>query len=270
MSAATPAALAIAGSDSSAGAGIQADLKTFSALGVYGATAVTAITAQNTRGVSAVHLVPPEIVTAQIDAVFSDLDVRAIKTGMLGDADGIAAVAEGLKRWARAIPVIVDPVMVAGSGSRLLARGAETALVEQLIPLAALLTPNLEEAAVLLGSRVARNEEEAKDQAERLLSLGPRAVLLKGGHAAGPAAVDHYYDGQHFRAYAAPRIAIRNVHGTGCTLASAIAAYLVRGEPMEHAIEQAKTYLHGAIAKAPDLDIGAGPGPVPHFYRGLP
>ncbi|MBI4723952.1 MAG: bifunctional hydroxymethylpyrimidine kinase/phosphomethylpyrimidine kinase [Rhodomicrobium sp.] len=269
MSATTPAALSIAGSDSSAGAGLQADLKTFSALGVYGATVVTAVTAQNTRQVTAVHPIPPGIISAQIDAVFSDLAVRAVKTGMLGTADGVEAVAAGLERWAGGMPLVVDPVMVSATGSRLLERDAEIALAKRLIPLAALITPNLQEAAVLINSGVAQNDGEAKDQAVRLLALGPRAVLLKGGHATGPDAIDLYFDGQEFRSHRAPRIATRNIHGTGCTLASAITAFLVKGLPMEEAIAQAKTYLHGAIERAGDLDIGAGAGPVSHFYRGV-
>jgi len=263
----TPVALSIAGSDSSAGAGLQADLKTFSALGVYGATIVTAITAQNTLGVSAVHLIPADIIAAQIDAVFSDLSVAAVKTGMLGSEEGIAATASGLEKWARTIPVVVDPVMVSTTGSRLLEGGAEKALVERLIPLASLITPNLQEAAALLDLPVAKNENEVRDQAERLLALGPSAVLVKGGHGFGPAATDVFFDGTTFRSYSAPRIATANTHGTGCTLASAIAAFLVKGLPIEAAIAEAKAYLHGALEHANELDIGAGSGPVSHFYR---
>jgi hydroxymethylpyrimidine/phosphomethylpyrimidine kinase len=266
----TPAALTIAGSDSSAGAGLQADLKTFSALGVYAATAVTAVTAQNTLGVTVTHLVPAPVIAAQIDAVFSDLAIRAVKTGMLGGEAAILAVAAGLQRWAAGIPIVIDPVMVSTSGSRLLEKSAETALAEKLFPLAALITPNLLEAAALLGTAPAASQSEAEDQAKRLLALGPRAVLLKGGHAAGPDATDLFYDGSKFRAYSAPRIAARNTHGTGCTLASAIAAFLVKGLPMEEAIAEAKAYLQGALERAGDLDIGAGPGPVSHFYRQFP
>ncbi|MGO8953542.1 MAG: bifunctional hydroxymethylpyrimidine kinase/phosphomethylpyrimidine kinase [Rhodomicrobium sp.] len=269
MSGTTPAALSIAGSDSSAGAGLQADLKTFSALGVYGATVVTAVTAQNTSGVTAVHLVPASIVSAQIDAVFSDLSIKAVKTGMLGSEEGIIAAAGGLERWAGGIPIVVDPVLVSTSGSRLLAKGAEAALISRLFPLAALVTPNLQEAAVLLNARVAENESEARAQAGRLLAFGPRAVLLKGGHAAGPSAIDWFYDGSKFRTFCTPRIATKNTHGTGCTLASAITAYTVKGLPMEEAIAGAKAYLQGAIERAGDLEIGAGAGPVSHFYRGI-
>jgi hydroxymethylpyrimidine/phosphomethylpyrimidine kinase len=263
----TPVALSIAGSDSSAGAGLQADLKTFSALGVYGATVVTAVTVQNTRGVTAVHQVPAGIVAAQIDAVFSDLSVRAVKTGMLGSEAAVHAVADALERWAGGIPIVIDPVLVSSSGSPLLDKGGESALRSRLLPLAALVTPNLLEAAALLDIKPAQNESEIKAQAARLLAMGPKAVLIKGGHAAGPEAIDFYYDGSNFRAYSAPRIAAKNTHGTGCTLASAIAAFLVTGPPMEEAIAQAKTYLQGAIERAGELEIGSGSGPLPHFYR---
>jgi hydroxymethylpyrimidine/phosphomethylpyrimidine kinase len=266
----TPAALSIAGSDSSAGAGLQADLKTFSALGVYGATVVAAVTAQSTKGVAAVHNVPADMILAQMDAVFSDLRVRAVKTGMLGGEAGVLAVAEGLERWAHGIPIVIDPVMVSSSGSLLLEKDAEAALIACLFPLAALITPNLLEAAALLGTRPAASESEVRGQAARLLSMGPRAVLLKGGHTAGSEATDFFYDGATFRAYSAPRIATKNTHGTGCTLASAIAAFLVKGLTMEDAIGEAKAYLQGALERASDLSIGAGAGPLPHFYRQTP
>jgi hydroxymethylpyrimidine/phosphomethylpyrimidine kinase len=270
VSGATPAALSIAGSDSSAGAGLQADLKTFSALGIYGATVVTAVTAQNTQGVTAIHPVPGETISAQLDAVFSDLCIMAVKTGMLGSEEGVSAAAGSLERWAGGIPIIVDPVMVSTSGSRLLAKGAEKALAGRLIPLAALITPNLHEAAVLLDAEPAQNENEMRQQAERLLDLGPKAVLIKGGHLSGPKATDLFYGGSHFRAYSASRIAAKNTHGTGCTLSSAIAAYLVKGLPMEEAIAEAKAYLHSAIAQAASLRIGSGAGPLWHFYRQMP
>lgn len=263
----TPAALTIAGSDSSAGAGLQADLKTFSALGVYGATVVTALTAQNTLGVTAVHLAPPDIIVAQIDAVFSDLAITAVKTGMLGDEEGVNAVADGLKRWATSLPVVVDPVMISTTGSRLLEKGAEKAIAQRLIPLASLLTPNLHEAAALLDAPLARSRDEVEDQAKRLLAVGPKAVLIKGGHSAGAHATDVFFDGSEFHAYSAPRIATKNTHGTGCTLASAVAAFLVKGLSLERAIAEAKAYLHQALEHASELDIGAGAGPVFHFYR---
>ncbi len=267
MSGRTGAALTIAGSDSSAGAGIQADLKTFSALNVYGATVVTAVTAQNTQGVTAVHPIPGGNIAAQLDAVFSDLCILAVKTGMLGGADAAIATAGGLEKWAAGIPIVVDPVLVSTSGARLLERDAEKVLTGKLFPLAALITPNLHEAAALLGESAAQSETEARHQAQRLLAFGPRAVLIKGGHATGTEATDLYYDGSAFRSYCAPRIATKNTHGTGCTLAAAITAFLVKGLPMEEAILQAKTYLQGAIERADDLNIGAGSGPVSHFYR---
>jgi hydroxymethylpyrimidine/phosphomethylpyrimidine kinase len=270
MSSITPAALSIAGSDSSAGAGLQADLKTFSALGVYGATVVTAVTAQNTQGVTAIHPIPGEAISAQIDAVFSGLSIKAVKTGMLGSEDAVSATASGLARWAGGILIIVDPVMVSTSGSRLLAKGAEKVLAGKLIPLAALVTPNLHEAAALLDAEPAQNGKEMRRQAERLLALGPKAVLIKGGHLSGPEATDLFYDGSHFRSYSAPRIASKNTHGTGCTLSSAIAAFLVKGLPMEDAIAEAKAYLQGAIAQAAGLHIGLGNGPLWHFYRQTP
>ncbi|MGB9026473.1 MAG: bifunctional hydroxymethylpyrimidine kinase/phosphomethylpyrimidine kinase [Rhodomicrobium sp.] len=270
MSWATPVALSIAGSDSSAGAGLQADLKTFSALGVYGATVVTAITAQNTKGVTATHVLPPDIVSAQIDSVCSDLCIRAVKTGMLGKEGCVIAVAEALQRWAAGVPIVVDPVMVSTSGSRLLDKDAVTALTARLLPLASLLTPNIQEAAALLDMQPAQNEGDAREQAARLLALGPKAVLIKGGHAKGADAIDFFYDGSTFRAYSAPRIPAKNTHGTGCTLASAIAAYLVKGLPMQDAIAQAKIYLQGAIERAGEFEIGAGAGPLPHFYRQTP
>jgi hydroxymethylpyrimidine/phosphomethylpyrimidine kinase len=263
----TPVALTIAGSDSSAGAGIQADLKTFSALGVYGATVITAVTAQNTLGVTAVHQIPPAIISAQISAVFQDLSIRAVKTGMLGDEDAIAATVEGLEQWARGIPVVVDPVMVSTSGSHLLKPGAEKLLATRLFPLAALITPNLHEAAVLLNCEPAHSEADAARQVKQLFELGARSVLLKGGHGIGAEAVDFFFDGREIRRYAAPRLPSKNTHGTGCTLASAIAAFLVKGVPLVDAVSSAKDYLHAAIERADELNIGAGAGPVFHFHQ---
>jgi hydroxymethylpyrimidine/phosphomethylpyrimidine kinase len=263
----TLCALSIAGSDSCAGAGMQADLKTFSALGVYGATAITAITAQNTLGVAAVHLIPPDIIVAQLEAVFSDLSIGAVKTGMLGGEDAIEAVAASLERFAGTIPIVVDPVMISTTGSRLLEKGAERALAERLFPRAAIVTPNLHEAAALLDEPVADSVDKVKDQAQRLLAFGPSAVLIKGGHGSGADATDILYDGVAFRAFSAPRIATANTHGTGCTLASAIAALLVKGLPLERAVAEAKAYLHEALDHAGELHIGAGAGPVSHFYR---
>lgn len=261
----TAIAVTIAGSDSSGGAGIQADLKTFSALGVYGASVIAALTAQNTTGVSAIHAVPGDFIRAQMDAVFSDLSVNAIKIGMVGGEAATAAVAEGLDRWKQA-PVVLDPVMVAGSGDPLLDQGAEKALVERLFPYADLITPNLHEAARLLGSSVAENEQEMRRQAEKLLALGARAVLLKGGHGEGPEAVDIFFDGEDWQALRAPRVATENSHGTGCTLSSAIAALIAKGGTLENAVAQAKSYVTDALAQADTLEIGQGSGPVHHFH----
>lgn len=260
----TIAALTIAGSDSSGGAGIQADLKTFMAMGVYGASAITALTAQNTMGVSDIHLVPPSHIEAQIDAVLSDLRVGAIKTGMLGGEAQIEAVAESLGDEARHIPLVVDPVMVATSGARLLERGAEQALVSRLVPLAHLITPNLGEAAALLGVPMAQDEAQAQAQARDLMQLGCKAVLVKGGHFSGREAQDFYFDGVELRRFARPRVETRNTHGTGCTLASAIAAGLAQGRPTPHAIDAAKDFVHRALLAGQELNIGRGAGPLDH------
>jgi hydroxymethylpyrimidine/phosphomethylpyrimidine kinase len=261
-----PIALTIAGSDSSGGAGIQADLKTFSALGVYGASVLTGLTAQNTRGVSAIHAVPGAFISAQLDAVFDDLDIKAIKIGMVGSLEAVNAVAGALAE-VRNIPVILDPVMVATSGDVLLESGAEQALRERLIPLAKLITPNLYEAARLLGDPgIAVNEEQMRDQADRLLALGTQAVLIKGGHGKGAEAVDILATRDGQSRLAAPRIATSNTHGTGCTLSSAIAAGLAKGVLLEDACTQAKAYLTGALSAADALDVGQGAGPVHHFF----
>lgn len=262
----TPIALTIAGSDSSGGAGIQADLKTFSALGVYGASAITALTAQNTTGVAGVHVVPPGFIRAQIDAVFTDLDVRAVKIGMVGNEAAIGAVTEGLRQWP-GVPVVVDPVMVAASGGALLEAGAENALRTQLLPMADLLTPNLPEAARLLGADEAVDETMMIRQGELLLALGAKAVLIKGGHAKGPEAVDFFLDGGTVIRLATDRIPTRNSHGTGCTLSSAVAAHLATGVPLLDAVRQAKLYLTNALLHADTLKIGRGSGPVHHFHH---
>ncbi|SHO65877.1 hydroxymethylpyrimidine kinase /phosphomethylpyrimidine kinase [Pseudoxanthobacter soli DSM 19599] len=263
---APPIALTIAGSDSGGGAGIQADLKTFSALGVYGASVITALTAQNTLGVSAVHDVPPAFVRAQMDAVFSDLDVRAVKIGMVSRADVIRTIAEGLDAHG-AGPVVVDPVMVAASGDSLLVPEAVAVLSEALVPRAFLLTPNLPEAARLSGQPVAETESEMIGQGERLLSLGARAVLMKGGHAGGAESADVLLTREAApRWYRAPRHATTNTHGTGCTLSSAITAGLADGLPLGDAVAMAKDYLTAAIRAADVLQIGAGHGPVHHFH----
>jgi hydroxymethylpyrimidine/phosphomethylpyrimidine kinase len=260
-----PIALTIAGSDSSGGAGIQADLKTFAACGVYGASVIAALTAQNTQGVTAIHQVPPEFITAQIDAVFSDLDVRAVKIGMVSHRAAIEAIAAGLERWSGG-QVVVDPVMVATSGDRLLAADAIDALRKLLIPRAALITPNLPEAAALLDAPVAQLERDIVDQGERLLALGCAAVLIKGGHGEGAESTDYLIGTGGVITLAAPRIATRNTHGTGCTLSSAIAAGLAKGESLETSVRQAKAYITAAIAAADRLNVGRGHGPVHHFH----
>jgi hydroxymethylpyrimidine/phosphomethylpyrimidine kinase len=260
-----PVALAIAGSDSSGGAGIQADLKTFAALGVYGASVITALTAQNSKGVFAVHDAPAEIVAAQLDAVFADLNVAAVKIGMLANATIIEAVAAALVRH-RAGNVVLDPVLAASTGEGLLRGDAMTAL-RGLIPHVRVLTPNLFEAAALLDEPPARDEAEMRAQAEKLSALGAAAVLIKGGHGGGPESIDLLIEGRTCVRLAAPRIATKNTHGTGCTLASAIAAGLAKGLPLDDAARQAKAYVSAAIAAADLLGVAAGNGPLHHFYR---
>jgi hydroxymethylpyrimidine/phosphomethylpyrimidine kinase len=263
---AMPIAVTIAGSDSSGGAGIQADLKTFGALGVYGASVITALTAQNTNGVSAIHDVPADFVVAQIDAVFSDLDIKAVKIGMLSQAAAIAAVAAGLEKY-KAANIVLDPVMVATSGDRLLAQDAVMALRRKLIPMALVVTPNLHEAAALTGQPMARDESEMETQGRQILALGPRFVLIKGGHGTGAESVDLLIgDGKAVR-LAAKRIDTTNTHGTGCTLSSAIAAGLAKGDDLVTAAQDAKVYVTAAIAAAGDLHVGHGHGPLQHFWR---
>ncbi|CAO4153045.1 bifunctional hydroxymethylpyrimidine kinase/phosphomethylpyrimidine kinase [Methylorubrum aminovorans] len=263
----TAIALTIAGSDSSGGAGIQADLKTFAALRVYGASVVTALTAQNTTGVQAIHDVPADFVAAQIDSVFADLAVGAVKIGMLSRPETIRAVAEGLRQHAAGIPVVLDPVMVATSGDRLISQEAVETLRSALMPLATVVTPNLPEAATLLDEAEAGHENEAVGQARRLLGRGARAVLIKGGHGEGRESVDHLIaaDGT-LRRFAAPRIETRNSHGTGCTLSAAVAAGLARGQGLAEAVAGAKTYVTAAIRAADSVPVGHGHGPLHHFH----
>ncbi len=260
-----PIALTIAGSDSSGGAGIQADLKTFAALGVYGASVVTALTAQNTAGVSGIHVVPADFVAAQIDAVFGDLAVKAVKIGMVAQLATVEAIATALQRWAP-VPVVVDPVMVATSGDRLLSADAVEALRTRLVPLAALITPNLPEAAALLDESVASGEAAITGQGQRLMASGCAAVLIKGGHGQGPESVDHLVSATGTIALGAPRIATRNTHGTGCSLSAAITAGLAKGEDLETAVRRAKAWISAAIAAADRLDVGHGHGPIHHFH----
>jgi hydroxymethylpyrimidine/phosphomethylpyrimidine kinase len=316
VTARTRIALTIAGSDSGGGAGIQADLKTFAALGVYAASAITALTAQNTRGVSAIHFPPPEIVAAQIAAVLADFDVAAIKIGMLGSAEIVGAVAgslqgaspllplrekvsaegrrmRGLLRTPPSIPVetrasrrdpssglaspghlppqggkgrapfvIYDPVMIASSGDALAGDGFVEAIKARLLPLVDCLTPNLAEAAALLGAPLAQDEAEMARQGAALLELGPRAALIKGGHLAGAEAVDLLVTGDGVLRFAAPRLISRNLHGTGCTLSSAIAAHIVLGLELAEAIGQAKEFVRAAIGAGSGLKLGGGAGPL--------
>ncbi|HEY1944744.1 MAG TPA: bifunctional hydroxymethylpyrimidine kinase/phosphomethylpyrimidine kinase [Roseiarcus sp.] len=309
----SPIALTIAGSDSGGGAGIQADLKTFAALGVYGASAITALTAQNTLGVSAIHLAPSEIVAAQIEAVLEDFDVAAVKIGMLGSAEIAEAVAGSLgtppsplagegpgvrgrrasavgQRALRRDPssgaarhllkanaehssapqggtgrapfVVYDPVLAASSGDALAGAGFLEAIKARLLPLIDCLTPNLSEAAALLGAPLATSEAEMARQGEALLKLGPRAVLMKGGHLEGAEAVDLLVTPVSVRRFAAPRLVSRNLHGTGCTLSSAIAAHVVLGAPLGDAVAEAKDFVRRAIEYGRDVTLGAGAGPL--------
>ncbi|MEH2510002.1 hydroxymethylpyrimidine/phosphomethylpyrimidine kinase [Nitrobacteraceae bacterium AZCC 1564] len=260
-----PIALTIAGSDSGGGAGIQADLKTFAALGVYGASVITALTAQNTNGVTGIHDVPADFVTAQIDAVFSDLDVKAVKIGMVSRHEVIAAIAAGLDRWSPK-SVVVDPVMVATSGDRLLSSDAVDAVRTKLFPRATIITPNLPEAAALLDESVATTEADIERQGRALLAMGCAAVLVKGGHGEGPESVDYLVSRDGIVRLSAARIATKNTHGTGCSLSSAIAANLAKGETLEGAVRQAKTYISAAIARADELGVGHGHGPIHHFH----
>ncbi len=265
-----PVALSIAGSDSSGGAGIQADLKTFSAFGVYGATAIAALTAQNTLGVTGVHAVPPAFLAEQIDRVVEDLDVAAVKTGMLATSDIVETVALAIRRHraqGRLGPLVVDPVMVATSGDVLLAADAITAVRSQLIPLAELVTPNLKEAAVLTGLPIATSLAEMHEQAAAIgQRFMPNAVLVKGGHGFGPAATDVLWMGGVTREYALPRLDVPPCHGTGCTLSAAITALLARGDRLEDAVGRAKQYLWNAILAAQDAPVGHGARPVDHLY----
>lgn len=261
----TAIAVTIAGSDSSGGAGVQADLKTFSALGVYGASVITALTAQNTKGVTGIHDVPASFVREQIDAVFSDLDVKAVKIGMLFNADIIMAVAQGLQAH-DCRSVILDPVMIATSGDPLLVDEAVSAMREQLFPRVDLITPNLHEAAHLTGVPVATSDDDMEIHAAALLKLGAKAVLIKGGHSTGDRARDFYSNGNERTWLSSERFETNNTHGTGCTLSSAIAAGLAKGMTMVGALEMAKAYLAEAIEHADTLKIGTGHGPVHHFH----
>jgi hydroxymethylpyrimidine/phosphomethylpyrimidine kinase len=255
-------ALTIAGSDSGAGAGIQADLKTFAAHGVYGTSAITAITAQNTIGVTAVLAVDPKLVGAQIDAIIADIGAHAVKTGMLANTVIIDMVANKIRQH-RLKNIVVDPVMVATSGDLLIEKSAVAALRSNLIPLARVVTPNIPEAEVLTGMKL-RNAEEIKEAAKRIVKMGAKTVLIKGGHLKG-SAMDLFYDGKKFTALNAPRIVTKNTHGTGCTLSAAIAANLAKGQNIVAAVTHAKRYITDALRHS--YRIGSGHSPVHHFYR---
>jgi hydroxymethylpyrimidine/phosphomethylpyrimidine kinase len=255
-------ALTIAGSDSGAGAGIQADLKTFAALGVYGTSAITAITAQNTVGVTQVLALNPNLVGAQIDAIIDDIGADALKTGMLANKAIIDTVAKKIREH-HLKNVVVDPVMVATSGDVLIQKNAVAALRNKLIPLATIVTPNIPEAEELTGMKL-RTSADIEEAARRIIRLGAKNVIIKGGHGSGPA-VDLFYDGKKFTALNAPRIRTENTHGTGCTFSAAIAAYLAKGERLERAVALAKKYITDSIRFS--FTIGAGHSPVHHFFR---
>jgi hydroxymethylpyrimidine/phosphomethylpyrimidine kinase len=264
-----PNVLSIAGSDPSGGAGIQADLKTFAAHGTYGMAVITALTAQNTRGVTGVEMVPAAFVAQQIDTLFADVRVDAVKIGMLGTAEIVRAVAAALERH-RPHWVVLDPVMVSKSGARLLREDAVAALRERLLPLADVITPNLPEAGDLLGEEVLERREAMPALAARLAALGPRVVLLKGGHLPGDASPDYLATAEGGHWLEGARIATRHTHGTGCTLSSAIAARLALGHGLLRAVRGAKAWLTEAIAAAGALEVGSGSGPVHHGHAGAP
>ncbi|WP_461535987.1 bifunctional hydroxymethylpyrimidine kinase/phosphomethylpyrimidine kinase [Spongorhabdus nitratireducens] len=262
----TPIALTIAGSDSGGGAGIQADLKAFSALQAYGCSVITALTAQNTQGVQGIFDVDPAFIALQLESVFSDLAVQAVKVGMLSRREVIQTVAEAIEKY-QVSRLVLDPVMVATSGDLLLQKDAVDSLKSDLIPKAALITPNLPEAAVLLDTEVATTTAQMEAMIEPLMALGSQAVLLKGGHLQEGESVDLLHDGKELHWLTAPRVETRNTHGTGCTLSAATAALLARGFDMKDAVFAAKDYISNAIAAADQQNIGKGHGPVHHFHN---
>ncbi|KGY12993.1 hydroxymethylpyrimidine kinase [Vibrio tubiashii] len=264
----TPIVLTIAGSDSGGGAGIQADIKAMSATGSYACSVITAITAQNTQGVSAIHPIPLEHIESQLDAVFSDLNVVAVKVGMLADAEIIKVVAAKIRQY-QPKHLVVDPVMVATSGDLLLEQSAISTLKQELLPLADLITPNLPEGAALIGGEVPQDEEQMGAMIDSLRALGAKAVLLKGGHLEQDEnSNDLLIELNNSELIAAKRIATKNTHGTGCTLSSAIASYLAQGNNLHKAVHLGKQYISQAIAHADQLDVGQGHGPVHHFFCG--
>lgn len=264
-----PNLLSIAGSDPSGGAGIQADLKTFSAFACYGMAALTALTAQNTQGVTAVHVPPPAFLAAQLDAIYADIRVDAVKIGMLASGAIVATVAERLRAHGQR-HVVLDPVLVATSGDSLGSPDVVDAMRTELLPLAELVTPNLPEAARLANRPAPEDDAGMKEIAEAIHRLGPAAVLVKGGHLRGPESVDILFDGRAHTTFSAPRVATRNTHGTGCTLSAAIAACLGRGATVTDAIAAAKDYLTEALVRSETLHVGSGHGPVHHFHSFWP
>jgi len=261
--------LSIAGSDSGGGAGIQADLKTFSALGCYGMTAITALTAQNTLGVRGIHAVPPAFLKAQLQAVIEDIGVDAVKIGMLHSPEVVKVVAWAINHY-QLQNVVLDPVMVATSGDRLIEQDTVEVLRQELFPLVSVITPNLDEAALLLG-RAVECADQLEQAATDLLAMGARSVLLKGGHLPGQAVVDVLAEaGQPWLHLRSERIASKNVHGTGCTLSSAIAAYLALGLPLRQAVQQARVYILAAIAAGATVETGLGHGPLNHGFAPVP
>lgn len=260
-----PRAMTVAGSDSGGGAGIQADLKTFAARGVYGTSAITALTAQNTLGVQGVFGVNPEFIAQQIDSIMEDIGADAWKIGMLANVPVIQVVARQVRKYA-VDRLVVDPVMVAKGGAPLLEPEAQTALIEELLPLAYVVTPNLPEAEALTGMTI-DSLEAMKEAARAIKAMGPHNVVITGGHLADAQAVDFLYDGSDFTQFTASRVDTPNTHGTGCTFAAAIAAELAWGRTLPEAVASAKDYLSKAIAAGADLDIGGGHGPVDHFHH---
>ncbi len=258
-----PLALTIAGSDSGGGAGIQADLKTFSALKVFGMSVITALTAQNTLGVQGIYDISPEFVCQQIDSIFQDMGADAVKTGMLSNSSTILLVAQKMREY-KVGKLVVDPVMVAKGGDRLLKEEAESTLKEVLLPLCLVVTPNIPEAEVISGISI-RSLREMKEAARIIHQKGAKNVVLKGGHLEGNQSTDLLYDGQNFRELSAPRINTANTHGTGCTFASAITAYLARGSGVEEAVKKAKLYLTSILELSVNLQIGKGVGPLNHL-----
>ena len=257
-----PKAMTIAGSDSGGGAGVQADLKTFAALGVYGASTLTAITAQNTVAVTAVHEIPTDVITAQIDAVLTDIGADAVKTGMLSSSDIIECVCEALEVHG-VQRLVVDPVMIAKSGDALLREDAIGSLRTRLLPLAMVVTPNIPEAEALTETTIV-SDADVRRAAEAIVGMGARSVVVKGGHREGPA-TDLFYDGKEFKEFTAPRFDTVNTHGTGCTFASAVAAGLARGMVLTDAVALAKDYVTEGIRHS--FSIGQGHGPLNHFYK---